>query len=154
MPVSTTYDKFDDRTSYGTGLHLIDNHSEIQGTHWALFSFSVDPKIEKGHLLLVRVGEGWIWSDETRVVVIADDTRIETDNPRRVNASSLFPAGSHNASLDGLQDALELDLTKEQCLAMAKATNPIEGKAGSLQFAFGKGFMKDISEAVGAHSAN
>jgi hypothetical protein len=99
------------------------------------------------------VGDGWLWSDETRVVVMADDTRIETDNARRVNVSTFFPSGSHNDSLDGLRDAIEIDLTQEQCLAMANAKNPIEGKAGSFQFSFGKGFMKDISEAVSANSS-
>ena len=153
MPVSVSYDKFDDRTTYGTGLHLIDNHSGIQGTHWGLFSYSVDPKIEQGHLLLLRVGEGWIWSDEMRMVVMADDTRIETEKARRVNSTTFFPSGSQIDSIDGLRDALEMDLTKEQCKALANAKNPIEGKAGSLQFSFGRGFMKDITDAVGAHEA-
>lgn len=153
MTVSVTYDKFDDRTSYGTSLHLIDNHSGIQGTYWAIFSFSIDPTIQQGHLAIVRVGDGWLWSDETRVVVMADDTRIETDKARRVNVSTFFPSGSHNDSLDGLRDAIEIDLTQEQCLAMANAKKPIEGKAGSFQFSFGKGFMKDISEAVSANAS-
>jgi hypothetical protein len=142
------YDKFDDRKIFGTSRHLIDNHSNYQGVYWCIFTYTVDPKQESGFLTFLRAGDGWLWSTGTRAVVIAGDTRVDSEEGKSVRDNGLIDTDPHTTELPGMREAFELELTKDECLAMAKASNPIEGKVGHFQFSFGKGFMHDIAQAV------
>jgi hypothetical protein len=148
VAVSKRYDKFDDRNIFSTSKHLINNHSNYQGVYWCIFTYMVDPKKESGFLTFLRAGEGWLWNTGVRAVVIAGDTRVDSEEGQSVRDNGLIDTDPHTKDLPGMREAFELELTREECLALASAPSPIEGKVGHVQFSFGKGFMEDIAQAV------
>ena len=148
MAVSTSYDKFDDRTSYSTSLHLIDNHSGYQGVYWALFQFSEDPSREVGHLAFLRIGDNWLWPQAARVVLLAGDVKVSRDDAPLVNYSVLFDSNPAISEIEGFREAIEVELTKEDCQALVSAGSAIEGKVGNFQFSVGEGVMKEIAQAL------
>lgn len=137
MAVTRHYDKFDERFTYFSESHLLNNHSGSQGTYWGQFAYFTVEGLESGFLFLRRQGADFLWVRNSQVVILTEHMRFKQEPASDLEA---LPAG-------GVSEELRIYLTKEECQALVSAGTSVEGRAGLFQFTFGQGLVSEIARA-------
>jgi hypothetical protein len=119
MTITKEYDKFDEKFEYSTQSHVVSKFDSVYGIINGLFVYVVSDEFEIGWLILSRVGENWMWLDDSRCVLLADNLRVvHTDD---VSNSEVFDGGN-------VFEQVVIKLESEQSLALAASTTLPEAK--------------------------
>lgn len=119
MTITKEYDKFDDKYEYTSEFHVVSKFDNHYGIVSGLFGYVVSDAFETGWLLLHRIGENWLWLDDSRCVLLAENLRV-------VHTDDL----SNHEVLDSgdVYEQVAIKLEPEQCLALAAAPELPEAK--------------------------
>lgn len=139
MTITKEYDKFDDKYEYSTESHVVSKFDSFYGIINGVFAYVSSDAYETGWLILSRVGENWMWMNDSRCVLLAENLRVvHTDD---LSNSEVFDGGN-------VYEQVAIKLEPEQCLALAAASELPEAKIHGQVLTFPRELQDQIVQVM------